>query len=370
MTLPNSDTIVNHAVELWKQDRIRNGQPYEINPEISELQEEGFIIASQQDLMRNNDEYKQWLNKELSDKNHQIKSMDYKSLIEKVSGDLVILGAKDTCKTTLLKHLARELSKDARNTVVIMETFPKLIFELDNNFGYFIIANSDVQEYETSMQLDMGYSYIQWAYNYHLVCAKQLEQVLKTERNLIILVECEDMEKISFVMTQIIYYYYRKQYQRAKQNCLHTINEQIWFLVEEAHNILDSTVIAKKVFNKLRKIQNEFRNLDMHMICVALRLQDLNPRIRTKMSILLARVSLDDYQLKIRALLRNSVYRDEITNLEKGQFVFPQTDEIIETQPFQQINKPFEIQFIDTPKQSKPSLLKRIISKIMRRWRK
>jgi hypothetical protein len=113
-------------------------------------------------------------------------------------------------------------------------------------------------------------------------------------------------------------------------------------MVEEAHNLLDSTVIAKKTFNKLRKIQNEFRNLKMHMICVALRLQDLSPKIRSKMSILLARVSLDDYQLKVRNLLRNSEFRDTITELPKGKFVFPELDLELETEPFKQEGKPYE----------------------------
>ena len=62
-------------------------------------------------------------------------------------------------------------------------------------------------------------------------------------------------------------------------------------MVEESHNLLDSTVIAKKTFNKLRKIQNEFRDLKMHLVCVALRLLDLSPKIRSKMSIVLSLVS-------------------------------------------------------------------------------
>lgn len=98
-----------------------------------------------------------------------------------------------------------------------------------------------------------------------------------------------------------------------------------------------------KTFNKLRKIQNEFRNLNMHLVCVALRLQDLSAKIRSKMSIIVSRVSLDDFQLKIRNPLRNSKFRKDITTLEKGKFVFPQTDQILEVQPFKQKGKPYEI---------------------------
>jgi len=80
----------------------------------------------------------------------------------------------------------------------------------------------------------------------------------------------------------------------------------------------------------------------MHMVCVTLRLQDLSPKIRAKMSIIMARVSLDDYQLKVRNLLRNSKYRNDIISLEKGKFVFPEDDTILETKPFVANGKLFE----------------------------
>jgi hypothetical protein len=201
--------------------------------------------------------------------------------------------------------------------------------------------------------LEPDRAYIQWSKDYTIMNANLVIQCLKENKDIVFLIECEDMEKISAFMTFVIYQIYRKQYQRAKANCLETVNERFWFLTEESHNLLDSTVIAKKTFNKLRKIQNEFRNLRMHMICVALRLQDLSPKIRTKMSIILARVSLDDYQLKIRNLLRNSKYRNEITSLEKGKFIFPETDQMLETTPFTQNGKPYEWKPKPKPQQQK-----------------
>jgi len=270
-------------------------------------------------------------------------SLDYKRLIKKLSehGDLVILGVKGSCKTTLLMNLARELRKETKNRVLILETFPKWIHEFDS-IPYYCIKNEDVQTSENTPYLDEGYSYIQWSRDYTLKNADRLERALKQNKDLIILIECEDMERISWVMSHIIYHFYRKQYLRAKANSLSSVGEHIYFLVEESHNLLDSTVIAKKIFNKLRKIQNEFRNLNMHLVCVALRLQDLNPKIRTKMSILLSQISLDDYQLKIRALLRNSAFKEEITRLPKGKFVFPSTDETLEVKPFEQIGRPLD----------------------------
>jgi hypothetical protein len=122
--------------------------------------------------------------------------------------------------------------------------------------------------------------------------------------------------------------------------------------------------VQKKTFQKLRKIQNEFRNLNMHLICVALRLQDLSPKIRTKMSILCSRVSLDDYQLKVRNLLRNSKYRDEITQLPKGKFVFPELDLMLSVQPFKQEGTPIQLKQPTAPQQKKLNVLQRIVFSI------
>jgi len=290
-------------------------------------------------------------------------SMNYKSLIKTTTGDLVILGVKDTCKTTLLMHIARELRQDAKNHVYIMETFPKWIHEFDN-IPYMTIKEQDIEPKENLAYLEENSSIIQWSKDYIILNANEVVQFLKTNKDGIFLIECEDMEKISAFMTFVIYQCYRKQYLRAKAETLDRINENYWFMVEESHNLLDSTVIAKKTFNKLRKIQNEFRNLKMHMVCIALRLQDLSPKIRAKMSILLARVSLDDYQLKVRNLLRNSKYRNEITQLEKGKFIFPELDLELETKPFEQNGKPYEWK----PKIPEPKPQKKKLSFFKRLW--
>jgi hypothetical protein len=295
--------------------------------------------------------------------------LNYKSLIEKTTenGDLVILGQKGTCKTTLLLNLARELRKDKLKHVIIFETFPKWIHEFDI-IPYLVIKDSDVQPKENMPFMQEDFSYIQWSKDYSILNAEFVIKALKENKDLIFLIECEDMEKISAFMTFVIYQIYRKQYLKAKAGRLERIHESFWFMVEESHNLLDSSTVQKKTFQKLGKIQNEFRNLNMHMVCVALRLQDLSPKIRTKMSILCSRVSLDDYQLKVRNLLRNSKYRDQITKLEKGSFVFPELDLKLSVQPFKAQNSPIEIkqiipkEQIETPK--KKNILREIFESI------
>jgi hypothetical protein len=280
--------------------------------------------------------------------------LDYKTLIKKIAenGDLVILGQKGTCKTTLLMHLARELMKDQKNRLIIIETFPKWIHDYDS-ISYMIIKDSDVQPKENKAFLEENKSFIQWSKDYDILNEKDVLQFLKENKDCLFMVQCEDMERITAFMSFIIYAIYRKQYQRAFYKRLEKVGESFWFLIEESHNLLDSTTVQKKTFQKLRKEQNEFRNLKMHLICVALRLQDLNPKIRSKMSILLSRISLDDFQLKIRALLRNSIFRDQITTLEKGSFVYPELDLKLTVEPFQQIGTPYEFKPTVTPTEIK-----------------
>ena len=82
------------------------------------------------------------------------------------------------------------------------------------------------------------------------------------------------------------------------------------------------------------------------------------------MSILCSRVSLDDYQLKIRNLLRNSEFRDIITKLPKGSFVFPESDMMLTTQPFKQNGKPSQIKPIPQAKLQQTEKKQNIIQKI------
>jgi hypothetical protein len=293
-------------------------------------------------------------NQKMSDEKTKTE-LNYKSLIEKVSenGDLVILGQKGTCKTTFLMHLARELRTDAQKHVIIFETFPKWIHEFDA-IPYLVIKDSDVQPKENLPYMQEDFSYIQWSKDYTILNADSVAKALRENKDLIFLILCEDMERISAFMTFVIYQIYRKQYARAYYGRLENIKESFWFLAEEAHNLLDSCTVQKKTFQKLRKEQNEFRNLNMHLIAVALRLQDLNPKIRSKMSILLSRVSLDDYQLKVRNLLRNNKYRNVITELPKGNFVLPETDLMLNVSPFKQQGNPTEIKPQVQSQQPKP----------------
>jgi Cdc6-like AAA superfamily ATPase len=67
MTTPKRNEIYEKALELWRNDQIRNGcaDLAEITPEYGELLESGYVMLAQNLLMHDSDEYKEYLAKEL-----------------------------------------------------------------------------------------------------------------------------------------------------------------------------------------------------------------------------------------------------------------------------------------------------------------
>ena len=65
MTTPDKKAIIEKAIELWRQDRIRANDPsFDINPEIEELREGGYLCVAQSQLMmslaREHEEFKEY----------------------------------------------------------------------------------------------------------------------------------------------------------------------------------------------------------------------------------------------------------------------------------------------------------------------
>lgn len=88
------------------------------------------------------------------------------------------------------------------------------------------------------------------------------------------------------------------------------------------------------------------------------RLQDLNTRIRGRTRLILGNVSIDDYELKIHRLLRNSKYKTEILNFEQGKFFYVARDSIIKFPKYSTLEKPYEFKPSKIPEtiQEKPTM--------------
>jgi hypothetical protein len=83
----------------------------------------------------------------------------------------------------------------------------------------------------------------------------------------------------------------------------------------------------------------------------------VNAKIRARTQLLIGRPSLDDWELKVRRLVRHSKHRNEILDLEKGSFLFSTTDTIIKFSKFEATGRATE--FTEQPKPKK-SFVKRL----------
>jgi len=129
MVTPKRNEIIQRALELWKHDRFRNGQPYEINPTIQELAEDGFLSVAQTELMRSEDsEYRNHIEKEARELGIIKDESDVsEELVEDVLFDIeealrtgfFICGTSGTGKTNLAKWLVQKLVENGITVYVI-----------------------------------------------------------------------------------------------------------------------------------------------------------------------------------------------------------------------------------------------------------
>lgn len=260
-------------------------------------------------------------------------------------GDLLLIANKGCGKTNTLEILARAFRNTLNTRVIIFEDFPKWCIEFDK-VPFVIIKDIDV--IETSHTIDMENYFLRHERDYTVLKGREIKQALAENKDLIFVSEIQDIERQAFFIYSVINHFYRKNYLRAYKK--YNNHEKIIFIIEESQNVFDSTTISKKLFNRLRKIFSVARNLDLHFVLASQRLQDLNTKIRGRTRLLIGRIGIDDYQLKIRRLLRHSKHRKEVLNLEVGSFLYPSSHKIIRFPKFQPTSQPYEYKPLLAPK--------------------
>ena len=98
------------------------------------------------------------------------------------------------------------------------------------------------------------------------------------------------------------------------------------------------------------------RNFGLFAVLITQRIQDLNTYFRCRTSLGIGRISLDDWDLKIRRLLRLIEDKKKILTMPKGSFYFSAINDII-TFPMFKPSNPKE--FIPNIKQLQPQKPKR-----------
>ena len=94
--MPNKRQIVEKAIELWRNDRVRANDPsFDLTPEIRELHEGGYLSTARSELMTNTEtKNERWLNVDFPEK----LTVDVKQLFE---SNGLILGSRHTGKSDI-----------------------------------------------------------------------------------------------------------------------------------------------------------------------------------------------------------------------------------------------------------------------------
>jgi len=113
MATPKRNEIIERARELWHEDTARRGDPsFDIEPELEELREEGFLTLAQSELMR--DRHKAQIESHYIDFPQDF-DVDVKEVFE---SNALILGSRHTGKSDVAMLICDRAMKEGAIIVV------------------------------------------------------------------------------------------------------------------------------------------------------------------------------------------------------------------------------------------------------------
>lgn len=253
-------------------------------------------------------------------------------------------------------NLAQKLSENPNNKVIIFESFPKWCLEF-GNASFMEIPREWI--IESSKVIDIEKAWIRHERSYTVLHGEAISQFLRKNRICVFLINNDDIEAISFFIYSVVYRYYRRAYDMLRKG--YTLKNHVYFVLEEAQNSLDRSVLSSKLFRRYRKLFSEMRNMNMHAILLSQRVQDLSTYFRSRCSLAIGKISLDDWDLKVRRLLKpiGKEERKKILKLDKGKFYFTDLNEVVAF-PLHKSEKPNEFHYIEPQKPKPKGIIQRI----------
>lgn len=278
------------------------------------------------------------------------------------NGGCHVVASKGFGKTNTKMQLARRFRNEGCR-VIVFDTLPVWMHKFDK-IPYYIVEEWQVQDYAQEMAIE-GYSY--FSYNRQYLIASEPIEALNKYKDLLYVVTIQDPDKIGIFISAVLGQVYRENYITAFKHGKEAIKQWTVFIIEESENVFDSTSLTKRAFNKIRKQYSEYGNLKIAVVSSSQRLQEVSTKFRSKMDFLIGRTTLDDYELKVRRLLRHSKYREDVLNLPIGSFLWCPTDTIVKYGLFEQRGKPFNVTTEYKPKPTFKDKIKGFIAKLLKR---
>lgn len=235
-------------------------------------------------------------------------------------------------------NLARRF-RDEGHRILCFDTLANWKHDFDK-IPYFVVSNAIVTDVREEYEF-RGYSY--FTYNRQYNITKEPFEALRCYQDLLYVITIQNPDQIGIFIASILGQIYRQNYATAFKYGVDAIDKWTIAFIEEAENVFDSASLTKRAFNRIRKQYSEMANLKMAVVSSSQRLTEVSTKFRSKMDFLIGCITLDDYELKVRRLLRHSKHREDVLKLEVGSFLWCPTDEIIKFPKWQQDGKPFDI---------------------------
>lgn len=251
---------------------------------------------------------------------------------------------KGAGKTVALHSITRYYGSQQNTYTIIVDSLPNWIHSFDK-VPYFTVKDTDVKRIKTRLEATEDVSVIITAREYAI--SKKpfqfLEAMLKAKTPIVLFhVELQEIDRFGIWQAELINYLYQKQRIKAKYWSKENLQNQYVIISEETEAVFEN--LDRRALNRFRKQYSEMANLRIAMISCSQRIQEVSTKYRAKVErYLVGRTSLEDYDLKLRRLLRHSKHREDILHLPSGIFLDTKSDTLIQFSMFKQVGKPYEI---------------------------
>jgi len=233
--IPSKKQIIKKAVELWHAQRCQQGDPaFDVEPEESELVEDGYVQSARSMLMRNQcrSQIEEWKGYNESQYSEDLEDFPIKSILRECG---FVIGGRGSGKTNLLKLVVEESLKQKIRVKVFDPTLAWKTFFLER---IRVERNSWIPNL--------------WNRTYDISRFSVLEA-----RDFVSKMVSKDLEE-AIISTD----------QGFRPRCL--------YVLEEAQNLVPSNSLRSFKFQDISRFVTQGRNFGLSFLCASQRLASVD----------------------------------------------------------------------------------------------
>ena len=312
MTTPTKEQIIERARELWHIEQARNGNPaFDIEPELDELREGGFLAVAQSELMRspNHDEWDGYNERVAYSQKTLEKELDG-SIFAKIIRDikehlgLIVVAESGHGKSFTAFTLAKEAMKDPDITVVILS--PSTVWR--RKFGKINCVKVGT-DFNPIVSVNKKWKYIN---------SKWFEGLLWSKQNLLFEIKYKDGRRIKNFESEVLKVIYDFQEQQMEQNPKY--NHHFLICLEEIQNSFGTYSMVNSLDLMTMFTQSRSDAL-IHYIGICQRLADVSTKAVERLRPLIGLTLGENSLRKIRAQIPKH-YRARIQHLPVRHWIY------------------------------------------------